>query len=77
MTSEEYQIGGITRTKSIVYKEKMTFGLSEMKPDGLLPVPEQHGLVSYKNIGEHQLWVNFSDKESKMLIETCEAQRNP
>jgi hypothetical protein len=40
MTSEEYQIGGITRTKSIVYKEKMTFGLSEMKPDGLLPVPE-------------------------------------
>ena len=53
MTSEEYQIGGVTRTKSIVYKDKMTFGLKELKKEAFLPLPEQHGLVSYKNIGEH------------------------
>ena len=30
MTSEEYEVGGITRTKSIVYKDKITFGLKTL-----------------------------------------------
>lgn len=37
MTSEEYQIGGVSRTKSIVYKDKMTFGLKELKSESFLP----------------------------------------
>jgi len=32
--------------------------------------------VSYKPIGDHQFWLNFSDQESKMLIETVKAERN-
>jgi hypothetical protein len=40
MTSEEYEIGGITRTKSIVYKDKLTFGLKCLQKEEYMPVPE-------------------------------------
>ena len=38
--------------------------------------PEQVGLVSYQPIGKQQFWLNFSDNESKMLIEPVQAIRN-
>lgn len=59
MTSEEYELGGIKRTKSIVYKDGFTFGLRTVQNGGHLAVPEQHGLVSYKPVGEHQFWLNL------------------
>ena len=34
------------------------------------------GLVSYKSVGNHQFWLNFQDKESKLTVETVEATRN-
>jgi hypothetical protein len=53
MTSEEYEIGGVKRTKSIVYKDRFTFGIKEMEKKGYLSKPEEHGLVSYQNVGGH------------------------
>lgn len=76
LTSEEWEIGGVKRTKSIVYKDGFTFGLRTVPEGGHLPVEKLHGLVSYKPVGEHQFWLNFQDKESKLLVETVEAARN-
>jgi hypothetical protein len=47
MTSEEYEIGGIKRIKSIVYKDKFTFGIKEMQKDAYMKLPQQFGLVTY------------------------------
>ena len=32
--------------------------------------------MSYKPVGDHKLWVNFSDKDSKLFVETVEVCRN-
>jgi hypothetical protein len=76
MTSEEWEIGGIKRTKSIVYKDGFTFGLRTVPDGGHLPTEKIHGLVSYKPVGKHQFWLNFQDKDTKLLVETVEAARN-
>lgn len=76
MTSEEWEIGGIKRTKSIVYKDGFTFGLRTVPDGGHLPTEKLLGLVSYKPVGKHQFWLNFQDKDSKLLVETVEAARN-
>ena len=59
ITSEEWEIGGIKRTKSIVYKDGFTFGLRTVPEGGHLPAPKLLGLVSYKPVGAHQFWLNF------------------
>ena len=41
-----------------------------------LPQADQKGLFSIKPVGSNQFWLNFSDKESKLLVETVEIQRN-
>ena len=41
-----------------------------------MPTPEAFGLVSYKETGSQQLWLNFSDKETKLCVDTVEAARN-
>ena len=41
-----------------------------------LPKAEQKGLFSMKSVGSNQFWLNFSDKETKLLVETIEIQRN-
>jgi len=41
-----------------------------------LPTIPQYGLVSYKPIGDTQLWLNLKDKDSKIVVETIEASRN-
>jgi len=77
MTSEEYEIGGDKKTRAYVYKDKLEFGLRENYKEGFQPSQEQHGLVSYKSVGDHQFWLNFSDHETKLMVETLEANRNP
>lgn len=32
--------------------------------------------MSYKPLGDNQFWLNFSDGETRMLIENVEATRN-
>ena len=73
INSEEYVIGGERRKKSIVYKDQYTFGIRKVEGDQLVGQPEQFGLVSYKPIGSHQFWLNFSDNDSKLLMETVQA----
>lgn len=34
------------------------------------------GLVKYVASGENQFWLNFSDKETKLLVEPVEVSRN-
>lgn len=75
MTSEEYEIGGVQRTKSVAIKDNQTFGFHMDNTDHL-PKAQQKGLFSMKSVGSHQFWLNFSDKESKLLVETVEIQRN-
>lgn len=71
INSEEFLIGGERRRKSIVYKDKYTFGLRQVDTaNPKIGQPEQNGLVSYKQVGNHEFWLNFSDHESKMLIES-------
>jgi hypothetical protein len=59
-----------------VYKDQYTFGIRKVEDDQLVGQPEQFGLVSYKPIGNHQFWLNFSDNDSKLLMETVQATRN-
>lgn len=78
MTSEEYEIGGRKRLRSLVHKNDMTFGFRLLE-DGAkeyLPVPEQTGLVQYKPVGNHQFWLNFSDKETRLTVDNVEVVRN-
>lgn len=70
MNVEEVQIGGKSYKKSIIQKDKMTFGIQDFNPKFEMPLPEQHGLVSYKQIGKKQMYINFSDMETKLQIET-------
>ena len=74
INSEVFEIGGKKVTRSIVQKDKYTFGFS--KGTSHLKVQEQFGLVSYKPVGDDQFWLNFSDGETRMLIENVEAARN-
>jgi hypothetical protein len=78
MNSETFSVGGELRKRTCVYKDKYVFGVSAPCPDrsNYMQSPEQHGLVSYKIVGEQQFWLNFSDAESRMVVETVEAQRN-
>ena len=78
MTSEEYEVGGRKRIKSVVHKNDTSFGfrLLEGGDNQHLPVPEQTGLVQYKSVGQHQFWLNFSDKDSKLTVDNVEVLRN-
>jgi len=76
MNCETYEIGGKKYKKSVVYKDKYSFGICQINKDSYLKAPEQHGLVSYVPVGEQQLWLNFSDNDSKLIIETVKAVRN-
>lgn len=47
-----------------------------MQKDKYCTLPEQTGLVSYQNVGDRQFWLNFADRDSKLLVETVEARKN-
>ena len=76
MNCETFEVGGQTYKRSYVNKDKYTFGISDVQPNNYLPQHEQFGLVSYKQSGTKEFWLNFSDYESKMTIETVRAERN-
>jgi hypothetical protein len=76
MNTEVYEIGGKTYRRSVVYKDKFTFGFSDKLENNYLPIPEQYGLVSFQSVGKKEFWLNFSDHGSRMLIETVKAERN-
>jgi len=76
MNCETYEIGGVKYKKSVVYKDKYSFGICQINKDSYLKAQKQHGLVSYHPIGEQQLWLNFSDNDTKLIIETIKAERN-
>ena len=69
-------MGGVPYKRSVIYKDKYSFGVQPVTDNSYMETPKQHGLVSYQPVGDQQFWLNFSDNESKMLIETVEAHRN-
>lgn len=76
INSETFSVGGVPYKRSVIYKDKYSFGVQPVTESSYMETPQQHGLVSYKPVGDQQFWLNFSDAESKMLIETVEAHRN-
>lgn len=76
--SEQFEVNGKTFRKSMVFKDKLTFGFAERETSksSYLPVPEKFGLVSYRQVGTKQFWLNHSDHGTKMHIETVMAERN-
>lgn len=76
MQCETYEVAGKTYHRSVVYKDKFTFGFSDKQSNNYMPLPEQYGLVSYKPVGTKEFWLNYQDHGSKMMIEAVRAERN-
>mmetsp|Transcript_30515 Transcript_30515/g.29918 ORF Transcript_30515/g.29918 Transcript_30515/m.29918 type:complete len:113 (-) Transcript_30515:2646-2984(-) len=75
---DQFEVGGQTFTKSVIYKDNFTFGLREATVEADPSMEEQKefrneegrefGLFSYKKIGDTELWMTF-ENNTKMLAE--------
>ena len=67
-------IGGLDFKKSSVQKDNLSFGLRKAAQvnkayEGSDSHMEEHGLVSYKKVGDTELWLRF-ENDTKVLIES-------
>jgi hypothetical protein len=71
MKVDKCSAGGLEFRKSIILKDNFAFGLRKAtdKPyeQAIKPV-EEHGLVSYKKVGDVDFWLRF-ENDTKVLIE--------
>jgi hypothetical protein len=72
MKVDHCQAGGLEFAKSIVLKDNLAFGLRKAKDihyDSPAAKVDDHGLVSYKKVGDTDFWLRF-ENDTKVLVES-------